>query len=319
MKDKDIIEIVKDDKEFKKHLPIFGAKEFLQSRSSEYGWFVSGGAVLPFYIDRRGVFSKLVFTNETTVLNEGIDEAAFLNGVVKKAKELNVDMIAQPLASVVFKNVPNEAKSIEWGSYVVDLIQSEDEILQNMHSKHRNVIRKAIKDGVEVKETKDIGIVYENLKETMQRLNRDYPSFEELEKLKSFSKFYIAIKDGIVQGSAVLPYNSHSSFYLYGGSIARPYTGSLNYMHYFAMLEMKKIGVKKYDFMGARVNVKKGSKLEGIQRFKSRFGGELKRGFLWKYIYKPYKVNMIYTIQKIRYSLKGQKYLGDAIDQESGR
>ena len=313
------MKIVKEDKEFKKYLPVFGVTEFLQSKSSEYGWFANKGAILPYYIDRRGVFSKLVFTNETIALNGSIDEFAFLNRVIEKAKELNVDMIAQPLASAVFENVPDGAKSIEWGSYVVDLMQNEDEILQKMHSKHRNVIRKAIKDGVEVKETEDISIVYENLKETMQRLNRSYPPFKELESLKSFSKFYIAIKEGVVQGSAVLPYNQHSAFYLYGGSIARPYTGSLNYMHYFAMLDMKKMGVEKYDFMGARINVEKGSKLEGIQRFKSRFGGELKRGFLWKYIYKPYKVNMIYAIQKIRYSMKGQNYLGDAIDQESNR
>lgn len=85
------------------------------------------------------------------------------------------------------------------------------------------------------------------------------------------------------------------------------------------MLDLKKEGVKKYDFMGARINVEIGSKLEGIQRFKSRFGGELKRGFLWKYIYKPYKVKMIYAIQNLRYKLRGQNYLGDAIDQESSR
>ena len=314
------IEIVKIDTEFKKHLPIFATKDFLKTKSKEYGWFVSKEAILPFYIDRRAIFSKLVFTNETIFLNDNIDEATFLDEVIKKAKSLKVDMISQPLASAVFRTVPKDAQSIEWGSYVVDLTQSEDKILQNMHSKHRNVVRKAIRDGgIEVKETQDIKIVYENLKETMQRLNRGYPSIEELERVKNFSKFYIALKDGVVQGSCVLPYNHHGAFYLYGGSIARPYTGSLNYMHYFAMLELKKEGVKEYDFMGARVEVEKGSKLEGIQRFKSRFGGELKRGYLWKHIYSPYKVNMIYAIQKLRYRLKGQLYLGDAIDQESKR
>jgi len=313
------IEIVRIDTEFKKYLPIFATKNFLETKSKEYGWFVSKEAILPFYIDRRAIFSKLVFTNETIFLGNNIDEATFLDEVIKKAKSLKVDMISQPLASAVFRTVPKDTQSIEWGSYVVDLTQSEDKILQNMHSKHRNVVRKAIRDGVEVKETQDVKIVYENLKETMQRLNRGYPSIEELERVKNFSKFYIALKDGVVQGSCLLPYNQHGAFYLYGGSIERPYTGSLNYMHYFAMLELKKEGVKEYDFMGARVEVEKGSKLEGIQRFKSRFGGELKRGYLWKHIYSPYKVNMIYAIQKLRYRLKGQLYLGDAIDQESKR
>ena len=175
------IEIVEIDTEFKKDLPIFATKEFLQTRSKEYGWFVSKEAILPFYIDRRAIFSKLVFTNETIFLSNNIDEAIFLDEVIKKAKSLKVDMISQPLASAVFESVPKEAQTIEWGSYVIDLIQSEDKILQNMHSKHRNVVRKAIKDGVEIKEMQDVKIVYENLKETMQRLNRGYPSLEELE------------------------------------------------------------------------------------------------------------------------------------------
>jgi len=313
------IEIFRNSQDFVDLLPIFATKEYLQNRSKEYGWFVSKDALLPFYIDRRGVFAKLVFTNETIFFNDSVNETSFLNRVVKKAKELNIDLIAQPLASVVFKNVPENSKYIPWGSYVVDLRHSEDEILQNMHSKHRNVIKKAIKNGVVVKETQDVEIVFENLKNTMKRLNRSYPSFEELKKLKTFSKFYIALKDDIVQGCAVLPYNHLGAFYLYGGSVAKPYTGSLNYMHYFAMLDLKKEGVLKYDFMGARVNVEKGSKLEGIQRFKSRFGGELKRGYLWKYIYSPYKVSMINIIQKVRFKLKGQIYLGDAIEQESSR
>lgn len=313
------INIVHEDTNLTKYLPIFATKDFLETKSKEYGWFVSKEAILPFYIDRRAIFSKLVFTNETIFLSNNIDEAIFLDEVIKKVKSLKVDMISQPLASAVFESVPKDTKNIEWGSYVVDLTQSEDKILQNMHSKHRNVVRKAIKDGVEIKETQDVKIVFENLKETMQRLNRGYPSLEELERVKSFSKFYIVLKDGVVQGSCVLPYNQYGAYYLYGGSIVRPYTGSLNYMHYFAMLELKKEGVKEYDFMGARVDVEQGSKLEGIQRFKSRFGGELKRGYLWKHIYNPYKVSMIYTIQKLKYKLKGQIYLGDAIDQESKR
>ena len=313
------IEIVQNDDAFKEYLPIFATKQFLSTKSQEYGWFASKETVLPFYIDRRGGFSKLVFTNETIFLGARINEITFLNGVVDKAKSLHIDMIAQPLANAVFSNVPLDTKHIKWGSYVVDLLQSEEALLQNMHAKHRNVIRKAIKDGIEIQETEDIGLVFENLKETMQRQNKAFPSLNELEKLKKFSKFFIALKDGKIQGSAVLPYNIQGAFYLYGGSIVRPYSGSLNYMHYFAMLQLKKEGVKAYDFMGARIDVEPGSKLEGIQRFKSRFGGELKRGYLWKYYYHPTKVSLMYFIQRIRFNLKGKDYLGDAIDQESRR
>lgn len=313
------IKIVKSDKLINQYLPIFATKEFLETKSNNFGWFVSEDFILPFYIDKRSIFSKLVFTTQTIVLNENSDEKEFLYSVIEKTRELNLDFIAQPMANVLFRLAPKNSKYIKWGSYVVDLTISEEELLKNMHSKHRNVIRKAIKDGVVVEETENISLIYENLKETMQRQNRAYPSLEELEKIKNLVKFYISKKDDIIQGCAVLPYNRFGAYYLYGGSIARPYTGALNYLHYYAMLDMKKNGVKKYDFMGARLNVEKGSKLEGIQRFKSRFGGELKEGYLWKYEYKPLKIKLIDIIQKIRYKLQGRVYLGDAIEQESKR
>ncbi len=312
------IKILKDSSSFKTLLAIFGTSEYLETKSKEYGWFVSDNFILPFYIDRRAIFSKLVFTTNIVVL-ESKDKKEFLNQIIVKAKELNIDLIAQPLASALFKEFAKGSKYIEWGSWVVDLSQSKDEILNNMHSKHRNVIRKAIRDSVTVEETNNIDIIFENLKETMSRQNRAYPLKEELARLKPFSKFYIAKKDGVLQGSAVLPFNQQGAYYLYGGSIARPYTGSLNYMHYYAMLELKDMGVKEYDFMGARINVEKNSKLEGIQRFKSRFGGELKQGYLWKYEYKPIKVKIINFIQRIRFKLKNSIYLGDAIDQESNK
>ena len=312
------IKIVKDDSEFKNILPIFGTKEFLETKSDNFGWFISDNFILPFYIDKRAIFSKLVFTTETIILESG-DENRFLEELTIKSKELDIDLIAQPLASVLFKIYPKNSKYIEWGSYVVDLMQSEEDILKNMHSKHRNVIRKAIKDGVIIEETNNIDIIFKNLKDTMLRQNRSYPSKDELTRLKSFSKFFIAKKDDIVQGCAVLPFNKNGAYYLYGGSVVRPYTGSLNYMHYYAMLELKKLGVKRYDFMGARPNVEKGSKLEGIQRFKSRFGGELKKGYLWRYDSKPIKVGVIEMIQKIRFRLKSKEYLGDAITQELKR
>ena len=63
--------------------------------------------------------------------------------------------------------------------------------------------------------------VTKNLKDTMLRQNRSYPSKDELSRLKSFSKFFIAQKDDTVQGCAVLPFNKNGAYYLYGGSIIK--------------------------------------------------------------------------------------------------
>jgi hypothetical protein len=315
-----MLKIINDSADIVKYLPIFGTKEFLETKSNEYGWVVSKEFILAYYIDRRFIFSKLVFTTKIiNIASVGIKGGDFLDLVIDKCRDLNVDYISQPLANVFFENVPGQSKYITWGSYIVDLSLSEDSILANIHSKHKNVIKKAIKNSVVVMKTNDVNLIFNSIKETMQRQSRSFPSILELEKIKDFCIFFIAKKGDIIQGCSVLAYNSHGAYYLYGGSIPRPYSGSLNYMHYYAMLEFKKNGVERYDFMGARLNVEKDSKLEGIQRFKSRFGGILHTGSTWKYEYRPYKILLMQFIQKILFRVNREVYMGDAIDQESKR
>ena len=311
--------IIKTDSgNFMEFLPIFATEEFLKTKSNEYGWFVNNNFILAYYIDRRFIFSKLVFTNETIYLSKNVaKEKEFLNEVINVSKNLDIDLIAQPLANAVFNTIPDGAKYIPWGSYIVDLTLDEELIMKNIHSKHRNVIKKAKKDGVVVEVTQDIKVVYKNIKETMQRQNRAYPSLESLDKIKDFTVFFIAKKDGEIQGCSVFIYNQYQALYLHGGSISRPYTGSLNLMHYEAMLYFKEKGIMQYDFMGARPNVEKGSKLDGIQRFKSRFTKEMKQGYMWKYEIRPLKVKLMNLLQLLLAKLNGKQYLGDAIDQES--
>ena len=213
-----MIEIVYNDESFKSFLPIFATKEFLKIKSNHYGWIKNNNFILPFYIDKRGIFSKLVFTTQTikTKNDSAQDENDFLNEAILKIKEMKIDYIGQPLANCLFETYPKDSKYITWGSYIVDLTQSEDEILKNMHSKHRNVIKKAIKEGVIIEESDDIDMIFNILKDTMERQNRPYVLKEQLIKLKKISKFYIAMKDNVVQGCAVLPYNSFGAYYLYG-------------------------------------------------------------------------------------------------------
>jgi aminoglycoside 3-N-acetyltransferase len=56
----------------------------------------------------------------------------------------------------------------------------------------------------------------------------------------------------------------------------------MNYLHWNTIKLLKLKGVKRYDFVGARLSDVSGTKLEGIQQFKERFGAELEEGFLWK-------------------------------------
>ncbi|HHT23618.1 MAG TPA: hypothetical protein GXZ87_09985 [Bacteroidales bacterium] len=83
------------------------------------------------------------------------------------------------------------------------------------------------------------------------------------------------------------------------------------------MVEMKARNIKCFDFVGARINPSKGSKYEGIQRFKSRSGANLQKGHLFKVILSP-KYYLINNMTKIYGLIKyKKKYNGDMIDQET--
>jgi lipid II:glycine glycyltransferase (peptidoglycan interpeptide bridge formation enzyme) len=67
--------------------------------------------------------------------------------------------------------------------------------------------------------------------------------------------------------------------------------------------------VKRFDFVGCRINPEKGSKQEGIMLFKKYFGGRLSQGYIWKYTIRPLK-SAAYSLA-VRL-LRG----GDIVDRE---
>lgn len=311
----------------KDKLPILATKEYLSYKSDNYGWFLSEKFVLPFYLTNKFIFKRLFFTCDVIYLKEALlkEEKLFLNKIIDLSKSIKVDIIDIPQSNAVFNAYPDNSTYIGFGTYKVDLSLSEEELFKNLHPKHRNVIRKAIKDNVIIKnDHKYLRECYDIIKSTYSRQNKGFISYKEFEDLKIFLKenvsFYIALKDNAIQGCAVLLWNTgHSCFYLFGGSIKSPYTGSINLLHWQAMLDMKKNNVRWYDFYGARINPEKGSKLEGIQRFKERFGGKLKTGYLWKYSIKPSKGFLFKIVFRFYCLLKRRKYNPDIIDIERKR
>ena len=83
---------------------------------------------------------------------------------------------------------------------------------------------------------------------------------------------------------------------------------------------MKERGVLLYDFVGARVNPEPGSKLEGIQRFKSRFGGEMKVGYMWRYVNRPvrYKIYNLLLNSYMKY-VRHDNTFSDIIKEERSK
>jgi len=182
------------------------------------------------------------------------------------------------------------------------------------------VIRNAEKKGIRTERghhNKDIA--YKLLKETMDRSDmgflekKSYDRF--LSDLGNHAEIFVAYKENEPQGCAVIPYSEFCAYYLWGGSIEKPFLGSMNLLQWNLIKYFKSTGVQKYDFVGARIKPEEGSKLEGIQRFKVRFGATMRTGYLWKHVYNPLKFKLYRFASKLK-NWNNRSSQGDIIDQE---
>lgn len=315
------INIEKDDKEFKKNLPIVGTKEFLSSKSDNFGWFVSDNFILPYIIEKKFIFKRLIFTYSViNKIDKNISQKDFLNEVVELSKTLDIDFIYQPFAFAIFDEVPNNSISAPFGSYQIDLTLSEDELFKNLHSKHRNVIRKAQKNNLIIyKGNEYLEECFFLIEDTLNRQSQPFISLKDIKDMNSSlnqNLSFYTINNNNIEGSAIILWNKKSAYYLYAGSSIKTSAGAMNLLVWQIMLDMKALGVQKFDFVGARVQPEIGSKFEGIQRFKSRFGSNMKVGYLWKVPIKLFKYKLFRFITWLYYKIKNKKYLGDIIDQE---
>jgi len=320
-----MIELLRDDTTIKEYLPIMGQKGYISAKSSNYGWFKNKDYAIAFVVDKRAIFKRLIFMSEVVSL-DGKDvsvngEKEFLESIVEFIKEEKlVDLIYKAHSNVIFKSCPDGAICVPWGTFVVELDCKDDELLKKIKPKTRSIIRKAIKDGVVVKESKDIELIYNIIKDTMQRQNSiHYPSLEYLESLVNNIpqnvKFFLPYYQNRVQGCAVVVFDKKRAYMPYSGSIARPeQAGALRLMHFEAMRSMYKLGVREYDFVGTRLYDFPGSKFSGINRFKKGFNPRIERGYSFKYIIDPIKYKLFNLTSKTYLSLKGYNYI-DPIDQ----
>jgi hypothetical protein len=297
------MQAVKIEVHWRDDLPFYASPVFLKQVSDEYGWM--GGVdetgtlrcILPYTIVRKAVFRMARFRVETIPVGAPIDlaqEKEFLNDVIRYFRSIGIDMVIPATTNTIFRTYPYGATAAPYGNYLIDLRQTEDTLWNNLHAKHRNVIRRALKQGVVIK----YGIEYLDaahglIRDTLRRSRMRFMGINELRcfvaAIPDNVTIAVAKYNGQIQGCAVIPFSRHSAYYLYGGSVANPLTGSMNLLQWDAMKTFRNRGVTWYDFVGTRINPSKGSKQEGLMRFKERFGGQLVQGYMWKYKINPLK------------------------------
>lgn len=200
--------------------------------------------------------------------------------------------------------LPRSAKDIQpTHDWLLDLTQSEEQLLSGMKPKTRYNINLAERKGVKIREGKkdDLLSVYKLLMETAGRgqfrLHPQEYYWQIWEVLNpDFVKILIAEYNGTPLACMILTLFGSTATYLHGGSSVRMKEAMAPYLlHWEAIKLSKRLGFAYYDFGGVAPISEANHSWSGISRFKRGFGGfeltfpgafELVFSPLWYNVYK---------------------------------
>lgn len=154
---------------------------------------------------------------------------------------------------------------------ILDLSYGEDELLNAMTKKTRQYIRKSEKEGLHirrVKNRKELDLCLAIYKQTASRagfaLHDDQYYYDIHEKMGDNSPVFGAFLNGEPVAFLWLAVSEHTAFELYGGMNDQGQQLRANYtLKWEAIRQMKKWGIKRYDFNGL-LN-------DGVSTFKQGF------------------------------------------------
>jgi hypothetical protein len=246
------------------------------------------------------------------------DGSLFLDACMEYMKQMfHIQWTGASIASAMFSAFPFNSLRIPFGSYIIDLTEPQDSIWSKIHKKHRNSILKASKSETDIEigshELLDDYMLLDA--QTWERSSRAGSNksvfYQLLTSLKNNSLIFLAKKTGIPQGGAIFIYNELMAYCLYSATKNDPERGSINLIHWQAILYMKNLEVKKYNFVGCRINEDPDSKYHTLQRFKERFGGQLITGYMFKVVFNK----TIYFIFNLFLYLRGNKPIDPVVEE----
>lgn len=181
----------------------------------------------------------------------------------------------------------------------LDINPSQQELLDNMHSKTRYNIRLAQKKGVTIRRAagkEDLKKFYSVLVETAQRdefLIRGYEYFEMIWDNMvegGLAEIFLAEWEGQTIAATLALIMGEKAWYLYGASANQFRNVMPNYLIQWEMIcWAKEKGCTMYDFRGVSGDLDESNPLYGLYKFKKGFNGELTE-FVgdWDTVYSPF-------------------------------
>ena len=162
-------------------------------------------------------------------------------------------------------------------TWVLDLTQSEDDLLKNMRKSTRYEVRRIEKSGIKTTQGQDLETFWKLHSKTAAR--QKFVPFSrkstelEMEVFKNDCQMFSASLEGEPFASSVILYDKHAGYYHQGASVLH----KLPFAHatlWAAILEAKKRGCTEFNFWGVSPEENKDPPWTGLSRFKRGFGGE---------------------------------------------
>ena len=173
--------------------------------------------------------------------------------------------------------------SVEFAG-VLNLENSEEEILKNMRQRLRRALRKAEKNQIAIEKTSDPKAIHDFYQIELQTAKRhDFYAFSEDFLTKQFAAFakndeavlYIAKLNGEILAENFMIFYGNEASYHYGVSseLGTKYSGA-PLLHMEAMRDARKRGIKRYNFWGIVDENDTKHRFYGVSVFKRGFGVE---------------------------------------------
>ena len=173
--------------------------------------------------------------------------------------------------------------SVEFAG-VLNLENSEEEILKNMRQRLRRALRKAEKNQITIEKTSDPKAIHDFYQIELQTAKRhDFYAFSEDFLTKQFTAFakndeavlYIAKLNGEILAENFMIFYGNEASYHYGVSseLGTKYSGA-PLLHMEAMRDARKRGIKRYNFWGIVDENDTKHRFYGVSVFKRGFGVE---------------------------------------------
>lgn len=304
------VKTVENQSEWDKFVTAHQDANFLQSWDF-YEFYLSRG----FDIVRRGIYDENdqlvgVYAGEVEPAKRGRHLAVaggpifdWSNLEVKKLIFDDMELQAKKLKCTFVRvrpqlqNTPENAKtfqqlgfrkapmylSVEFAG-VLNLENSEEEILKNMRQRLRRALRKAEKNQITIEKTSDPKAIHDFYQIELQTAKRhDFYAFSEDFLTKQFVAFtkndeavlYIAKLNGEILAENFMIFYGNEASYHYGVSseLGTKYSGA-PLLHMEAMRDARKRGIKRYNFWGIVDENDTKHRFYGVSVFKRGFGVE---------------------------------------------